>query len=619
MMEDILQVRRALDYFLDSHIKEAEEILVPKHKTSMYYSLGYGFILFLKSAMTFEQTDVEKTMHALKHTIHLASAQQKKGVGFLDNITTWVKGNQIQQLKAMSRVQRHAELVYAEAYLLKALLSIVYDESIVAFLREGLNIRSSYNTYRNLEKYIEFVKEEAAAGKDITGYELDDHFTSGVALGVGCFNIVLSLLPATVVKVAELFGFTSDIDYGLQVLESIGDWQEYRGSDKQTSLPPLQGPDEGLRRQLCDMVLLMYNIVLSKMIPLPNVDEDLAEYILQYNLELYPSGVFFLYFYGRLLASQSQIEKSKEQYQKAIDTQHDWKQLQHICYWELGVISFVQKDWQKAYDIYDKLSKESNWSKAVYMYLKGVALYKLNNKDKRAHELMKGVTGAKQKIAGKSIPMEKFVSRKSRKFIEQKDYLILPDLEILNAFTAFDFMPISILKDNFDLINQELDSLNNTNQEHMHYYDDLCTVHYLRAQVLRLLLEKQPNSDVDKLREIHQISVNTVLENANKIELDHYVYYFTRYEKARLLIYDHDYDGAEAEIQFILRSAEKGQYNIGSGPHAKNKYSLENALVFKCHNCDGKIKSLKKSPPLSPTSSKNTSTTTSASHKEVVE
>ena len=108
MMEDILQVRRALDYFLDSRIKEAEEILVPKRKTSMYYSLGYGFILFLKSAMTFEQTDVEKTMEALKHTIHLASAQQKKGVGFLDNITTWVKGNQIQQLKTMSRIQRHA-------------------------------------------------------------------------------------------------------------------------------------------------------------------------------------------------------------------------------------------------------------------------------------------------------------------------------------------------------------------------------------------------------------------------------------------------------------------------------------------------------------------------------
>ncbi|KAI9249521.1 hypothetical protein BDA99DRAFT_445608 [Phascolomyces articulosus] len=599
MMEDILDVRRALDCFLDSRISEAEEILAPKRKTSMYYSLGYGFILFLKSAMTFEQTDVEKTMQALKHTIQIANAQRKKGGGWLDNITTWMKGNQIQHLKAMSRVHRHAELVYAEAYLLKALLSIVYDESIVSFLREGLNIRNSYNTYRHLEKYVDFVQEEAAAGKDTTCYQLDDHFTSGVALGIGCFNIVLSLLPATVVKVAEFIGFTSDRNHGLEVLESTGDWHMYHGPKRQSSLPPLQGPDEGLRRQLCDMVLLMYHIVLSKMIPLPNVDEILAEQILAYNLTLYPSGVFFLYFSGRLLASQSQIEKAKAQYVKAIDTQQDWKQLQHICYWELGVISLIQKDWSRAFEIYDKLGKESNWSKAVYLYLKAIALYKLNSKDKRIHEFMEGVTGAKQKIAGKSIPMEKFVSRKSRKFIDQKDYLILPDLEVLNAFTAFDFMPVDVLQTNFELLNQELETLVEKKDEHVHYYDDLCIVNYLRSQVARLLLEKQPNGDATKLREIHHTSVNTVLENADKIELDHYIYYFTRYEKARLLIVENDYSAAEAEIQVILRSAEKGQYNVGSGPHAKNKYSLENALVFKCHNCDEKIQSLKKSPPSS--------------------
>ncbi|KAI8138446.1 hypothetical protein BJV82DRAFT_523321 [Fennellomyces sp. T-0311] len=555
----------------------------------MYYSLGYSFILFLKCAMTFEQKDVEKTMDALKHTIQLANAQRKRGGGWLDNIATWVKGNQIQHLKAMTRVHRHAELVYAEAYLLKALLSIVYDESIVAFLREGLNIRNSYNTYRHLEKYVEFVKEEAAAGKDTTCYQLDDHFTSGVALGIGCFNIVLSLLPATVLKVAEFIGFSSDRNHGLSVLESIGDWGDYHGQRR--SLPELQGPDEGLRRQLCDMVLLMYHIVLSRMIPLPNVDEIFAEQILDYNLALYPSGVFFLYFSGRLLASQSQIEKAKAQYTKAIDTQQDWKQLQHICFWELGTISIIQKDWQRGFDIYDKLSKESNWSKAVYVYLKAMALYMLDKKDKRVHDLMKSVSGAKQKIAGKSIPMEKFVSRKSRKFIEQKDYLILPDLEILNAFTAFDFMSVEALQENLARISKEMESLD---KGRMHYYDDLCMVHYLRAHVARQLLEKDKTCDAEKLRSMHHESVDTVLENANKVELDHYIYYFTRYEKARMLINESDYAGAEAEIQVILRAAEKGQYNVGSGPHAKNKYSLENALVFKCHNGDEKIQSLKK-------------------------
>lgn len=222
------------------------------------------------------------------------------------------------------------ELVYAEAYLLKALLSIVHDESIVAFLREGLNIRASYNTYRNLERYIEFVREEAAAGHDISIYQLDDHFTSGVGLGIGCFNIILSLLPSTVVKVAEFMGFTSDREHGLQVLEAVGQWNR-----KDAGIPPLQGPDEGLRRQLCDMVTIMYHVVLSKMVPLSDIDQPFAERALDYNLKLYPNGVFFLYFSGRLLVSQGKLEEAKEQYKKAIHTQEDWKQLQHICYWEV--------------------------------------------------------------------------------------------------------------------------------------------------------------------------------------------------------------------------------------------------------------------------------------------
>lgn len=108
MMADIAQVRKALDCFFDSRISDAEAILAPRRKKSMYYSLGYGFILFLKCVMTFEQADIERTLEALKQTIQLAHAQRKKDAGWLDNITTWMKGTNVQQLKAMTRVHRHA-------------------------------------------------------------------------------------------------------------------------------------------------------------------------------------------------------------------------------------------------------------------------------------------------------------------------------------------------------------------------------------------------------------------------------------------------------------------------------------------------------------------------------
>jgi hypothetical protein len=180
-------------------------------------------------------------------------------------------------------------------------------------------------------------------------------------------------------------------------------------------------------------------------------------------------------------------------------------------------------------------------------------------------------------------------SRKSRKFQNQDNYLLLANLEVLNALAAFDFMPISILQDDFKKkIQLEIDRL-----EGVDHYDDLCLAHYLRAITSRMLYDQDPT----KMSEMHQVSVAKVFEYAKKIQWDYYIYYFTCYEEARmlLLLYQHDKDStrlanAESQIQVVLKTSERGQYRVGAGVHARNKYSLASALVFKCHNCMAQIK-----------------------------
>ncbi|KAI8636358.1 hypothetical protein BD408DRAFT_437993 [Parasitella parasitica] len=607
LLSDIAEVRQAMDLFLNSRIPEAEKILEPKRYSTLYHSLGHSFILFLKSMMTFQHTDIEGAIEALKKTIQLADALRKKETGWLGNITSWVKGISVHDISSMSRLHRHAELVYAESYLLKALLCIIHDESFVSFLREGLHVRASYNTYKTLKKYLIHVQEQALLGKDVSSCDLDDHFTSGVSLGVGLFNIMISLLPNSVMKVVEFIGFTNDRAYGMEMLESAGGWEEYAGLPP-SELPPPQEPTEGLRRQFCDMALMMYHIILSKLIPLSDVNEELASRILAYSLGLYPDGVFFLFFSGRQLSARGQLNEAKSQYQKAIDTQKNWKQLQHMCFWELGLISLLQQNWQEALNCYATLQQESNWSKSVYYYLQAISLYTLSISSeksrkeqeklaKEAGEMMQKVTGAKQKIAGKSIPLEKFVSRKARKFIAQGNRLLFPDLEALNAFSAFEFMSIDLLYSNLERTSTEIYRLTHeaTHEEVLNYYDDLCLSHYLRAIVLRLLLDQVKDADVSKKAEwkkLHTESIQCVIDNANKVQLDHYIYYFTRYEEARMMIYDQKYKKAREAVQSIIKTSEKGQFNIGAGPHAKNKYSLENAILFKCHNCLTQIQTL---------------------------
>jgi hypothetical protein len=167
--------------------------------------------------------------------------------------------------------------------------------------------------------------------------------------------------------------------------------------------------------------------------------------------------------------------------------------------------------------------------------------------------------------------------------------LLLPDLEILNAFTAFDFAPVNILEADMKRINGEIDRLEAIKDRAEHYYDDLCLAEFLRAIAARMLVEQGFNTE--SMYQLHQKSLQVVFDNANKVALDHYIYYFAHYENGRMYTFNKDYEKAESEIQIVLKSNDRGQYSIGAGPHAKNKYSLASALVFKCHNCMTQIKS----------------------------
>lgn len=48
---------------------------------------------------------------------------------------------------------------------------------------------------------------------------LQVHFESGVRMGIGAFNLMISLLPARIIKLLEFIGFAGNKSFGLQELE----------------------------------------------------------------------------------------------------------------------------------------------------------------------------------------------------------------------------------------------------------------------------------------------------------------------------------------------------------------------------------------------------------------
>ena len=76
-------------------------------------------------------------------------------------------------------------------------------------------------------------------------------------------------------------------------------------------------------------------------------------------MEQYPEGAFFTFFKGRYHFVQGEVHRAIKWYTRSVESQDDWPQFHHICYWELYWASMFSRQWWKAADYADILLKES--------------------------------------------------------------------------------------------------------------------------------------------------------------------------------------------------------------------------------------------------------------------
>ncbi len=98
-----------------------------------------------------------------------------------------------------TEVELHAELCYAETLLLKAVLTLCEDETLVSFVKAGLKVRTCYQSFRECWSILQ--------NRNWSQSEYKSDFESGVRMGVGTFNLMISLLPQRVMKLLEFIGF----------------------------------------------------------------------------------------------------------------------------------------------------------------------------------------------------------------------------------------------------------------------------------------------------------------------------------------------------------------------------------------------------------------------------
>ena len=164
-------------------------------------------------------------------------------------------------------------------------------------------MRTTIGVYKSLMKYLEVVDAEAVArGEGPVDKSIDAHFRSGVYLGNGMLNLILSLMPGKLQTLVELLGYKGDRHVALDLLALSGGWS-VESNQPSVSIGKLavllvlpdiliiSTEEEGVRRTVCDICLLIFHLVLSSF-TFDGVDINMAQKILDWNLRRYPSGMF---------------------------------------------------------------------------------------------------------------------------------------------------------------------------------------------------------------------------------------------------------------------------------------------------------------------------------------
>ncbi|XP_012724324.2 tetratricopeptide repeat protein 39B [Fundulus heteroclitus] len=527
----------ALHLFLNNRFADALAALEPRRSHSMYHAMGYSSILLMQAAMTFDPKDMDVAMTSLKEALHTCQRFRRK-TGIMESLANFWHG---QTVDTLTEEEMHAELCYAEVLMQKAALTFL-DESIIGFIKGGMGMRNSYLIYKNCQA-MENAIEDAEKEKNT-----HIHFRGGVNMGIGSFNLILSMLPSRVLRLMEFLGFSGDRELGLSQLRE-------------------GAASNSLRSILSTLTLLMFHLYMSVILGTGEGNLPEAEALLKPYADKFPNGALMLFYTARIAVLKGNFTFAQEKFLACIATQEEWRQIHHLCYWELMWAYSFEQNWIEAYRYADLLCKENKWSQATYVYQKAAILSMLPEEDvtklgENVVALFRQVDGLRLRIAGKSIPTEKFAAKKAQRYSFPKPLkLVVPALEMMyvwNGFAVVGKRP-ELTESILSTLEKAEEQLRNESAPSEYHMDDLCVVQMLKGLCL---------TQLGRLVQA-EICFNFVISSEKDIKHETYLVPFTMYELGLL----HKLRG---DINAAIMVIENAKTNY-------RDYSMESRLHFRIH------------------------------------
>lgn len=454
-----------INMLLNNGFDEAFALFDKYKDESPLMHAGYSFVYFMQALMSFEEEKLADALKVLQETEKRCEVSDGFVKSFKRKFSKKKKPSEV--LSTEDRIQR--QVIVADSLLYQAIL-VFTNQDIPSYIRGGWHLRKAWKIYDKLHSEICAKKEilsrkkmqELAASLPEHGSDVDTNhgfqdavvvtpgqmspvssesrdlsssilpkvsptkarqiadlngsgainvdlpedslarLLGAVNFGYGTFQLCMSMVPPKILKLIEFFGFEGEREVGLACLD-------YTSHSRDMKSP------------LATLALLWYHTVLRPFFALDGVNNfgggtHEAEAIIREKQAAFPNSSLFLFFQGRIHRLRRESDKSYEMYMRAYEEAKGQREIELMCLYEISWFNLFKLNWETSLEGFQRLRKESKWSKCYYSYLIAVCQGSLGMLTE-AHEIFKGVSAL---VKRKNNQIEVFVARRADKFKKEK-------------------------------------------------------------------------------------------------------------------------------------------------------------------------------------------------------
>ncbi|XP_063917509.1 tetratricopeptide repeat protein 39C-like isoform X2 [Zophobas morio] len=388
---DWVLAKRGIKLLINNNAREAQE-LFSRYPDNITMCAGYSFAAFMDALMTFEEDKLNLATSVLKEVERKCTSENgwfksmKKAFGSSDNSSL------AQTLET--------QIILADSQVCLAILTFL-QQDISGYFKGGWVLRKAWKVYQStyqeiLQLYKEIIgdndkqlpeavmettsttpvstpgsvessppsseatKSEPDPPPNGKGAQIDkptiERLMGAVSFGYGLFQLGISLLPPSLLKLTNFLGF---------------------GGNRQNGVSCLMYAREGvdMRAPLATLSLLWYHTIVRPFYALDgsNVQAgaNAATQLLQESETEYGLSALFLFFKGRVNRLSSDIPNALKSFQSSVDHAAQ-REIKILAMHEVGWCHLIQLDYCSAESTFTYLKSWSRWSRAFYSYLAAI-------------------------------------------------------------------------------------------------------------------------------------------------------------------------------------------------------------------------------------------------------